>query len=1260
MEAPQSSWKRSITIPCTIQQGSIKGGLKALVDTGATGIGYIHRDLAREMKLIQDPLPYVIYPTGFTGTVLDGGEVSHTVKLTLRHDNHTEHIRLYVTNTGRHELILGQPWMYKHRVTPNYDTEKLEFLAHRCVERCFRRRSISTPDLQWPSTTSPRKKRPPTPVPTIHHRHHHGVQKMRRALSRSDSSSDSDDESKNDPEESPEQFQTLPELDIYAIGAAPFMKLAQKRGYEICAITIADIDKALAEKTHTDPATKVPPEYHDLLDVFSRKDSDKLPPRRSYDHKIKLEEGKQPTFGPLYGMSLGELKVLRKYLQDNLSKGFIRASSSPAASPVIFVKKPGGGLRFCVDYRALNAISVKNRYPIPLIQETLNRLSKAKFYTKFDIIAAFNRLRVAEGDEWKTAFRTRYGLFEYLVMPFGLANAPSTFQHFVNDVLRPFLDVFCTAYIDDILIYSNSLREHKKHVRLVLEALKEAGLQLDIDKSEFHKTEVTYLGYVISTEGVKMDPKKVQAIIDWEAPKNVKDVRAFLGFANFYRRFIANFSATVAPLVGLTKKDTAFKFTDDCQRAFDHLKRAFTSAPILRHFDPDLPIIVEADASDYVTAGVLSQTDAEGVVHPIAYFSKRMNPAEGNYEIYDKELLAIIRCFEQWRPELEGARFPIDVLSDHKNLQYFTTTKQLSHRQARWSEYLSRFNFTITYRPGKQGEKPDALTRRSQDQPAQDEARAARQQTLLRPELFKNAESVNSDHSIRLTETDRTIPEIIEAEYHSDEFISEILELLRNGTRRSKKISLSECEERDGRLFFRDRLVIPKHDELIIKILRVAHDSPAGGHPGRGKTLDIIQREYYWPGMFDSIRRYVNCCHTCHRSKASREKYHGLLKSLPVPERRWQDISVDFVVDLPESEGYKNIMVVVDRLSKYRYLIPCKSMEAPEVARLFFRHVWVHHGLPTTIVSDRGRQFVSAFHDELCKQLMIKLLFSSAHHPETDGQTEIANAIMEQVLRAYTNYHQDDWVSWLPTAQFEANNTVSETTGVSPMMACYGQHPRMGFELPSDTRRPRHQALQAHEANTMVDKMRDITEFIREEMIWAQALQQEYANRKRSPAPAYQIGDKVWLNARNIRTERASKKLDWKNVGPYKVIAKVSSHAYKLELPDSMKIHPVFHVSLLRPAAHESDYLPGQLEEPPEPVVVDGELEYFVESIEDMRFNRRSRKWEYLVKWTGYDELSWEPAQDMDALEAIDDFHRRNPDKEEPPEVRDTLAGARE
>ena len=1221
------------------------------MDTGATGIGYIHRDLARNLNLCQDPLPYVIYPTGFTGTVLDGGEVSHTVSLKLRHDGHEESIRLYVTNTGRHELILGQPWMRKHRVNLDYTNEKLVFTARRCVERCLR--ATRTPILprvaQWSNN---RYNSTYTRTPKLKHvprqRHSHWLPKMERQFKEPTPEPISDATSVSATSDD-DLLEPQPTLDICCIGAAPFMRLARRKGYEICAVSIADIDKALADKQHTDPLTKVPPEYHDLIDVFSRENSDKLPKRRSYDHKIELLPNKQHGFGPLYGMSQNELKVLRKYLEDHLSKGFIRASSSPVASPVIFVKKPGGGLRFCVDYRALNAVTVKNRYPIPLIQETLNRLSKAKYYTKLDIIAAFNRLRIAKGDEWLTAFRTRYGLFEYLVMPFGLANAPSTFQHFVNDVLRPFLDVFCTAYLDDILIYSENLHEHREHVRAVLNALREAGLQLDVDKCEFHQDKVTYLGYVVGVDGIQMDPKKVQAIVDWDYPNNVKDVRAFLGFANFYRRFIDGFSHKAAPLVALTKKDTKFLFNNSCQEAFDSLKRAFVTAPILRHFNPDLPIVVEADASDYVTAGVLSQTTPDGTLRPVAYYSKRMNPAENNYEIYDKELLAIVRCFEQWRPELEGASFPITVLSDHKNLQYFATTKQLSHRQARWSEYLSRFQFTITYRPGKHGEKPDALTRRSQDQPAQEEAREARKQTLLRPELFQNPPMIG------LVETDRSIQEIINDEYQllsdgypDDPFIRETLQLLSNGVRRSKKITLGDCENRNSRLYYRSRLVIPDNDELKVKILRAVHDAPSGGHPGRGKTLELIQREYYWPRLFETVRRYVSCCHTCRRAKASREKYHGLLKPLPVPERRWADISVDFVVDLPESEGYKNVMVVVDRLSKYRYLIPCNKMEAPDVARMFLRYVWCNHGLPDTIVSDRGKQFISAFHDELCSQLKVDPRFSTGYHPETDGQTENANAAMEQVLRAYTNYQQDDWVQWLPVAQFEANNTVSETTGVSPMMACYGQNPRMGFEPPTDKTRPTHQALQARDANAMIDKMRDITDFIREEMTWAQALQQEYANRKRLPAPAYEIGDEVWLDARNIRTQRPSKKLDWKNLGPYQVSKKISSHAYRLELPESMKIHPVFHVSLLRPATRTVDQIPGQNALPPEPVVIDNEEEYFVDSVEGLRYNKRRRLYEYHVKWTGYSELTWEPASTLKDTKAVTAFHKKFPDINEP------------
>ena len=271
------------------------------------------------------------------------------------------------------------------------------------------------------------------------------------------------------------KFAELSTMDISMIGAAPFNTLVQRASYaknmEIFSISIRDIEKALAPKSTTDPTKKLPTEYHDFLDVFSRADSDILPPHRPYDHKIPLMDKKTPPWGPLYSMSQDELKVLKKYLKENLSKGFIRASSSPAASPVLFARKPGGGLRFCVDYRQLNAMTIKNRYPLPLIKETLERVCKAKIYSKIDIIAAFNRLRMQQGEEWKTAFRTRYGLYEYLVMPFGLANAPSSFQNFINDILHGMLDEFCTAYIDDILIYSNSKKEHQSHVRKVLAAL---------------------------------------------------------------------------------------------------------------------------------------------------------------------------------------------------------------------------------------------------------------------------------------------------------------------------------------------------------------------------------------------------------------------------------------------------------------------------------------------------------------------------------------------------------------------------------------------------------------------------------------------------------------------------------------------------------------------------------------------------------------------------------------------------------------------
>jgi hypothetical protein len=353
-------------------------------------------------------------------------------------------------------------------------------------------------------------------------------------------------------------------------------------------------------------------------------------------------DGFKPPFGPLYSLSCPTLEELRCWLDENLSKGFICTSSSPTATPILFVKKADRLLRLVVDYRGINKGTVKNRYPLPLLHDTLMNLLKARWFTKLDIHGAYNLIRMAEGKEWKTAFRTHYGLFESLVMPFGLTNAPATFQNYINDILAPYLDCFCTAYLDDTLIYSDNFEEHQQHVRLVLDAFAKAGLHLKPKKCEFHQPEVKYLGLIISTEGIKMDPEKLHAIQDWEPPSNLKDIHAFLGFANFYCRFIRNYSHIVQPLTFLTRKGVPFAWLTEQQTAFDTLKATFTSVPVLAHFDLDWDVIVEMDASDYISTSVLSQYDNDNVLHPIAYFSKKHSPVECNYEIYDKELMAII------------------------------------------------------------------------------------------------------------------------------------------------------------------------------------------------------------------------------------------------------------------------------------------------------------------------------------------------------------------------------------------------------------------------------------------------------------------------------------------------------------------------------------------------------------------------------------------------------------------------------------------
>jgi len=501
------------------------------------------------------------------------------------------------------------------------------------------------------------------------------------------------------------------------------------------------------------------------------------------------------------------------------------------------------------------------------------------------------------------------------------------------------------------------MEEHRVHVRKVLDALYKERILLKPEKCEFDVQSTKYLGYVLSSERLEMDPVKTSTIREWKRPTSVHDVQMFLGFANFYRRFISGYSSITRPLTALTGKGKEFVWNTDHQRAFETLKTAFTTAPVLQLFDFEKPCAVETEASDFVSAGVLSQPNPDGVLHPVAFFSKKHIPAECNYEIYDKELLAVVRAFEEWRPELEGAANPIEVLSDHRNLEYFMSKQDLNRPQARWSTFLSCFNYKIQYRPGRLGLKPDALTRCSEDLTVHGDPRLVNQsQTILKWENLSTG--IQQDIHVSQDQRGQNVPRTLSLSqvtsvsspkfshgytlferkvlscYDNDPVLGRILEGIRKRVKRIKKLSIGECDERQSLLHYRDRLYIPDDPQLPLHILKEHHNSPAAGHPGRDKTFDLIARVLFWPHMRAHISQYVRNCQSCMRAKAPNHAKYGFLHTLPVPDQPWQEISMDFVTGLPVSEGYDAIMVVVDRLTKMRHLIRCNTtVNSTDVAK---------------------------------------------------------------------------------------------------------------------------------------------------------------------------------------------------------------------------------------------------------------------------------------------------------------------------------------
>ena len=859
----------------------------------------------------------------------------------------------------------------------------------------------------------------------------------------------------------------------------------------------------------------------EFKDIFPEEIPNGLPPIRGIEHQIDFVPGAIIPNRPAYRSNPEETKELQRQVSDLMQKGYVRESLSPCAVPVLLVPKKDGTWRMCVDCRAVNKITVKYRHPIPRLNDMLDELSGSNVFSKIDLKSGYHQIRMREGDEWKTAFKTKQGLYEWLVMPFGLTNAPSTFMRLMNHILRQFLGKFCVVYFDDILIYSKSLIDHVQHLRSVLDVLRNEKLYANLQKCTFCTNKVVFLGFVVSADGLEVDKEKVKAIEEWPRPTSISQVRSFHGLASFYRRFVPNFSTLAAPLTAVIKKNSSFFWREEQEESFNLIKDRLINAPLLTLPDFNKVFEVECDASGLGIGAVLSQ---EG--RPIAYFSEKLSGATLNYPTYDIEMYALIRALETWQHYLWTNEFIIHT--DHEALKHIKGQHKLNKRHAKWVEFLEAFPYVIKYKKGKENIVADALSRRY---------------ALLNTLDSKLLGFV-----------------FIKELYDSDLDFGEVFKLCEKGAH-------EKFYRDDGFLFKEGKLCIPQGSirELLIK---EAHGGGLMGHFGVSKTLSMLQEQLYWPKMKRDVERLCERCITCRKAKL-KVMPHGLYTPLPIPNAPWVDISMDFVLGLPRTKNNKDsIFVVVDRFSKMAHFIPCnKTNDASHVANLFFREIMRLHGVPRTIVSDRDVKFLSHFWRTLWSKIGTKLLFSTTCHPQTDGQTEVVNRVLSMLLRTIIKKNLRTWEDCLSHVEFAYNRAIHSATKMSPFEVVYGFNPLTPLDLlPLPT-----EQMVNKDGRNKAEFVKKLHQQVRENIEKRTKQYEQHANKGRKRV-TFEPGDWVWLHMRKERfpAQRKSKLMP-RGDGPFQVINRVNDNAYKLDLPGEYNVSATFNVADLSPIDADVD-----------------------------------------------------------------------------------------
>ena len=971
-----------------------------------------------------------------------------------------------------------------------------------------------------------------------------------------------------------------------------------------------------------------------------------LPPHREIEFRIDLIPGSAPISKSAYRLAPKELQEMKVQLEELLQKGyvficllclspflswsnsiifimisgnlfevcmdrFIRPSTSPWGAPAIFVSKSDGSLRMCIDYRDLNKITIKNKYPLPRIDDLFDQLKGASVFSQFDLRTGYHQMRVEDSSIPITAFRTRYGLFEFEVMPFGLSNAPAFFMDLMNRIFRPYLDKFVIVFIDDILVYSRSMEEHREHLRIVLQLLRDHQLYAKFSKCHFWESEVRFLGHVVTSEGISVDPAKVVAVREWKQPTNATEVRSFLGLAGYYRRFIEKFSIIASPMTKLTRKNVKFLWTEDCERAFQELKERLTTAPVLVIPVSGGGLVVFTDACGTGLGCVLNQF---GKV--VAYASRQLKPHERRYPTHDLELAAVVFALKIWRHYLLGERF--ELYTDHKSLKYLFSQKELNLRQQRWIEFLSSYDFEIQYTPGKGNVVADALSRKH---------------SVLASLMVREWRDLESLVSFEIQQTRDSDTVCLASLSIQPSLLARIGEQQRNDPLLRKRLEdlvidlVDECPtqwsiDAEGRLRYGGRLCVPDVPELKKEILDESHRSRFTIHPGGTKMYRDLKRSFWWDGMKRDVGEYVARCFTCQQVKAEHQRPSGLLQPLEIPTWKWESISMDFVDGLPRSRrGNESIWVIVDRLTKAAHFIPISvHRTADSLARLYIREVVRLHGVPTSIISDRDSLFVSEFWDSFQKALGSKLDLSTAYHPQTDGQTERVNQVLEDMLRACILDFGGSWEDHLPLVEFSYNNSYHSSIGMAPFEALYGRPCRS----PACWSEVGDNLLLGPE---IVQETSEKVSLIQERIKVAQSRQKSYADKRRKELE-FAVGDLVFLKVspmRNVMRFGKRGKLAPRYVGPFEILDRVGKVAYRVALPPNLSsIHNVFHVSQLRKCVKD----PSAVVEPVE-LEIEDDLTYISRpiTIVDRDVKQLRRKTVPLVKvqWSADEnDVTWE------------------------------------